>query len=306
MRFSVTINDAANSKDRIEVTSTHQCPWMLPWRVQVGAKSWNTYSTALPLRIASIADKSGPCASWLDGRQYWDKGFWTDSDFWSLEVGPKFEKDTARQMSKMLPGYVDAAKLFEIDECNIGCINMQPDSLFLQLRSRQPQTISSVWWWNYLKNGKATATWSHMLQLRRKCESIAVKQPWLLEWRTAAGDHILECHIAGSKCYSESDEKLKEFILPAWQDAGMHGVPEVELMLRRGSVWCGTVYLSSSEARALVVNAKPGAGSHWFDRQEISFHPKAPVYLIVHSDGRFERRSIKPNSEVLPDWARSK
>jgi len=265
-QFSVIISDPAISKEKIEVASTHDCPWMLPWRVQVGHKIWNTYSTALPLKLASFADKRGPCASLLDGRHYWNEGFWADSDFWSIALGPRFEQASAKDVAQTIPGYNEAAKFFEIDGCNIGSVNMQPQSLFLKLKCRHPQVFSSVWWWNYLSAGKTAESWTQMLDRFQACENAARKQHWLLDWKANADNHSLRCNIAGASCYSETN--ITDFVLPAWRDAHMYGVPEVEVSLMRGDRWCGTVYLSSSEARAIVVHADPGTGSHWFDRRD--------------------------------------
>jgi hypothetical protein len=127
-----------------------------------------------------------------------------------------------------------------------------------------------------------------MIQLYRKCETITEKQQWLRSWKDCGADHVIECQIAGSNCYS--DQGIRDHVSAAWRDARMLGTPEVELLLRRGGVWCGSVYLSALDTRAVVVDAEPGEGKHWFDHQSVS--SGSPGYLIVQPNGQFERRTI--------------
>jgi hypothetical protein len=44
----------------------------------------------------------------------------------------------------------------------------------------------------------------------------------------------------------------------------------------------------------LIETARPGAGNHWFDALDFSFHPRAkpPTYAIVDSEGRCEVRHM--------------
>jgi len=55
---------------------------MLPWTVRVGKKSWETYSTALPLALSRLLPPRIPSHGLLDGRRYWSEGFWSDEEAW--------------------------------------------------------------------------------------------------------------------------------------------------------------------------------------------------------------------------------
>lgn len=218
--------------------------------------------------------------------------------------GKTAEQVRAIEMARQLVGFNDASKQFSIVDSNIGCINLLPDALYLELKVISPKSISSVWWWNYLKDHKPTANWYDMIPQFNRVEKLVEAQPWLLAWKAEKGNS-LEAHIAGDKCYSEKDKEIKEYVLPAWRDAGLRGMPDAEVLLRRDGRWSGTLYLSGSEKDALVLAAKKGGGDHWLNKQEISFHPKKPEYLLVHPNGTFEIRKIDPKSNLLPDWARA-
>lgn len=284
--FKVSLNAPEICSEQIEVSSKHNCPWMLPWKVQIGNKVWNTYSTELPLIFAGLADPHGRSASLLDGREYWTNGFWSDGIAW-WTFGRNLEKENAMEMAEQLSGYTDAINLFKIEDYQIGCINSQPKSLFLELKSRRPQIISRASWWNQLQNERPTANWFDMLQHYDEIRAIARKQRWLKQWSTCAFNHVVECNISGTKDYSE--EYDRESIIPAWKNAGLNGKPTIELRLKRGRNWCGTVYLSNEDERGLVAYIQSGTGGHWLDRQNVSLTATKPTFLIVQPNGQFEK-----------------
>jgi hypothetical protein len=92
VRFSVEIKDTTVSPEPITVTSTHDCPWMLPWTVTIGKSSWDTYSTALPLKLKALASTKGPNSYLLDGTKYWKVDIWRDPHFWFAAVGHKLHR----------------------------------------------------------------------------------------------------------------------------------------------------------------------------------------------------------------------
>lgn len=295
--FTIVVKDRTlgHGQDHIEVSSTHGCPWMLPWSVRMGERRWKTYSTALPLALSSLADKAGPCASWLDGRHYWQEDLWKDSDFWSSAVGSKLRSDRDTLVAEQLDGYSEAARLFAIERCTIAALSHAGSSLSMRLRVLHPEVISSVSWLTLLNNGKIgekTQTWSQMLPLYSKCESAIKAHKWLCDWRAAGADRSVQCEIAGNNCYSDDNKDFNKLVLPVWRAAKLKGVPEVEVNLERGKyMWCGRVYLSSSDPRALVVYAQPEPGTHWFDKQDISWERPAH-YIVVQPSGKFERHRL--------------
>jgi hypothetical protein len=124
----------------------------------------------------------------------------------------------------------------------------------------------------------------------------AATQGWLAEWKAAGPNRHIEAQIVGITPLAETS--VDEFLQPAWAHAGFAGTPQVELLLRRGDKWCGTVFLAHDDGRALIPSAQPGPGEHWFDKLELSFHPRAepPTYAVVDGKGRCVVREIRPPS----------
>lgn len=298
VRFTATINDPEVSKENIVVESTHDEGYMLPWKVKIGEKSWETYSTALPEKLIQFADKSGQCAMQLDGKKNWNEAFWHDSIFWRRHLGENLHRKHSEKFAKMLPGYAQAEKMFNIESADSGTFNSLPESFYMELKVRNPQKIDSVTWFNIYKNNQPQMTWTQFIQKYRNAESLAQKQTWLAAWKKSNVANKLQICIAGANSYEEPS--LKDYVMPAWKNSNMAGVPELAIILMRDRFTCGKVYLSSKEPRALLVEASGGGGSHWFDKQEISFKPESPVYLLVQANGKFEKKSISKNSKLLP------
>jgi len=296
---NVTINDSSlgHGRDRIRLSSSHRCPWMLPWSVTMGERRWQTYSTALPLALSRLADKAGPCAQWLDGRQYWQKDVWNDCDFWWSAVGSKLRAERDLLVAKQLSGYDEAAKIFGIDRCTIADYPVDKSSLSIYLRVLQPDVISKVHWLTILNDGKIgekTQTWLEMISVYKRCVNVVNAHKWLSLWRLDGIERSVSANIVGNLGFSGTPQHLNKNVLPTWRAAKMKGAPEIELTLFRKHVYCGTVYLSSADNRALVYSIEPNQGAHWLDRQNVSW--EHPGYLVVQTDGTFEKHALKPFS----------
>ena len=66
------------------VSTDHDMPTMLPWKVQMGDKHWETYSPDVPRTISMLLSKSSPNFSAASYSEYWSHGFWTDMAVWGL------------------------------------------------------------------------------------------------------------------------------------------------------------------------------------------------------------------------------
>lgn len=302
IKIVVTIDDPTVSAEKIEISSIHNAGFMLPWKVKIGDRKWETYSTELPKKLSQISDKSGYCAKLLNGN-YWQKDFWTDRIFWYSEVGYQLHNKNALEFAKLLPGHESLGSKYDFEDSFSGSMAFHPDSLVLQIKAKKPQLISSVHWWNHYKNCAPTADWSHLSGMVGTCEQMVNKQSWLVAWKNSSDKNSLRCNIDGFKLYDESN--LNEYVVPAWRHAGMKGYPEVGIILLRGKETCGKVFLSKTESRALILEAKSAKGTHWFDKLNVDFHPKDPHYIIVQPTGKFERHMIARNSKFLPKWARN-
>lgn len=300
--FTATINDPELSKEKIVVKSTHDVGYLLPWKVTVGDNRWQTYSIALSEKLVQFADKKGPCALRLDGKKDWQSTFWHDGMFWQHQVGFELHRNHAEKYAKLIPGFAEADKIFVIEDIYSGLINFQPESLFMELEARQPQTIEYARWWNHYKNDQPAATWTQFIEKFRTAEKLAQKQAWLMSWKKANQANKLQVSISGANSYEETS--IKEMVMPAWKNANMKGVPEVAIILMRGKDTFGKLYISSLEPRALLVEATPvvgpGKSLHWLDRLSIYFHPARPSYVVVQANGKFEKQSIAKGSKLLP------
>lgn len=268
---------------------------MLPWTVEAGGREWKTASLAVSRALLLLADPEGPSASLLDGTTYWSEGFWNDRDFWERWVGAPLDEALSGEEYARLPGYVQASQHFVVEDVMTGNVNMQPLSMFLEIRSRYPDLIGEVRWYNHLRDGAPTATWLHFLSTYAEALAAARKQPWLLDWKIAGPDRTIGLEIAGMQAISETDPEL--YIHPPWKHAGFGGEPEFELLLRREGRWCATVFLATNEPGALIATAHrlPGAteDDHWLDRLEVSYHPRTPSYARVTAAGTCEVRDVE-------------
>jgi hypothetical protein len=277
---------------RVRVESDGLVPWMLPWTITVGTESWSVADPAVPRALLALADSDGACARLIDGREYWEDRFWEDDFAWGRFLLAEIEQEIANTLNPTIDGFAAFDTRFEIVKTSTGAINLQPESSFHRLRTRKPALIDSAWWWNPIEKGMPTRTWTDFLGTYDYVAARALRHGWLAEWKLAGVGRTIEAHIVGTTPHSET--MIPTLVQPAWDHAGLKGSPEIELLFRRGEQWCGTIFLASGEPRVLIETARPGAGNHWFDALDFSFHPRAkpPTYAIVDSEGRCEVRHM--------------
>jgi hypothetical protein len=278
-------------QEKIAVESNHECPWMLPWKITVGDKSWESYSVEIPKFLAEIADSKGPNHPLLNGKEYWKSEFWKDRDVWDRVIGDPLGEYHAKQLAISLEGYQEFQKQFELKKAETNHFISQPFSLLLGIQTKKPSLVNSVWWYNPIESGKPVGNWNQFLKLYEACSKAASKHRWLEVWKASGKDRLVEGAFSGFVGHDAAKD-LEEYVLPAWKDAGCKGLPEFKLRLRQGR-GCHTVFISSGEKNALVVSSEKGTGSHWLDKEEVFFHPKTPDYIVVNPEGSFQRRTIK-------------
>ncbi len=302
LNFSLTIDAPDLLEEKITVSSIHDVPYMLPWKVKMGDKKWESYSLDLTKKLNKLADSAGFCAALLNDKFYWEKNFWTDSKFWSIYKGHELFKQDCLKYSKLLPGYENANSIYDLTDSYFGSINCHPESLFTEMKPKSAKTIDTFRWWNYFKSNAPTNDWNHFIKLADRCQKMVDDRTWIHDWKKSKMTNRVSCDIAGTKCYSETN--LKEYVLPAWKDAGLKGEPECQIDLERGDRSFGKIFISRFEPRTLVLDADPRTGTHWFDKLQVSFHPKIPNYIIIEPDGKIKKRKISATSKYLPKWAR--
>jgi hypothetical protein len=274
----------------ITIGSDGLVPWKLPWKIEAGGKTWESCDIELSRSLKRLVDPQGPNAKLLDGTRYWSEGFWRNDGFWGRFVGRALDSALSGQQYGKLEGYLEAMDRFRVDKAQSGSINLQPDSLFLQISARYPSLLDGAWWWNPLQDGKPTSSWRDFTAVYDAALGRLEGQNWLKNWKSAGPDRTIEVQAVGRAGFAET--MRDSFVLPPWKDSKFRGEPEFEILMRRKGNWCGTVWLSSAEPGALIETALPGPGDHWFDRLDFSFHPTEPTYGRVDASGNFELRTI--------------
>jgi hypothetical protein len=274
----------------ITIQSEGLVPWKLPWRIEAGGKSWESCDLELSRSLKRLVDPQGPNVELLDGTRYWSEGFWKNEEFWSRFVGAALDSALSGQQYSRLEGYLEAMDWCRVDQAMSGHINMQPESLFLEISTRYPSLLDTARWYNPLKDGQPTYSWRDFTATYDAALRQVGTQTWLEEWKNAGPDRTLELNSAGRAGFA--DTHRERFVVPPWNDAKFHGEPEFEVHLRRKGQWCGTVWLSGAERGALIETAHSEPGDHWFDKLEFSFHLNQPTYGRVDASGQFELRTI--------------
>ena len=277
----------------ILLTSQGLTPWMLPWDIQVGRKTWRSPDVRISRALLEWVAPDGPCGKLLDGTAYWQEGIYSDRDFARRWIGAKLDAAFSNQAYAALEGWEPASALLRVDKVMTGNVNMQPESMFFELSSRYPATIDALRWWNPLDEGVCTRTWHDVLGAWRDGTLAVERESWLGEWKRAGPARGIGLDVVGRTAISAI--LLEKLVLPAWHHAGFTGQPDFELLLRREGRWTATVFLARGQAGGLITTAHRGEGQHWLDAQEFSFHPRSdpPTYGRVDAAGRFELRTLR-------------
>lgn len=203
-------------------------------------------------------------------------------------------------MARALPGYEEFKRTFRLNEARVGIINFSPESLHIDFRSTVRRNIDAVWWWNPLVEGKPSLAWPDFLAAFAKAEQLVARHPWLAAQKRLPGGRSLELHLLGTGL-GESEDSVKNYVLPPWQHAGMQGQPTYSFLARRGRHFWVEFYFSEQDERAFVRSThtndedlkypKPVSA---LDRLDLSWHPRGEAgekysrYAIVAPDGSVE------------------
>ena len=320
-RWGSTSQETVRAELRVDghvivAESASLVPWRLPWTITVDGRSFKCDDLAVPRAVARIADPAGPCASDLDGARYWAEGIWSNASFWERVVGDALDAELSAVEYRKLAGWERAAARFRVAEVMTGNINLLPESMFFELRALAPAAIEHVRWHNFLLEGRPQQNFEEFLSVYDAASAAVSKQKWLLDWKACRPGRTLLLDAAGTIGMAET--MVDWLVQPAWDHAGFQGAPQFEIGLIEPPVrdrelrgeWCGTVYLATDHAAALIESArqwpsrkdgteKPsgaaGRRAHWFDDLAFSFHPNGdpPTYARVDSQGRCELRTME-------------
>jgi hypothetical protein len=282
------------------VSSQHGSPWMLPWTVDAGGVTWETYSPELPRALLPYLPATLPNHELLDGTPYWRDGFWTDDHAWGMRLGSGLERDATQRAVNAIPGYDALLTRFEILQASRGRYSSR---LFLELRSKGPDLIGRVHWSSPLQAGKTSVGWSELQRMFAAAGQTAVRFGWLEDWRSRKPGRFILARFSGTQLHAT--DRLEYLVTPAWKHAGLPGEPSIELVLHQGDDRVADVFLAEAALGAILVyandrtthpqtqsTAAPEASAHWLDSLRVSFHPNSPDYVLTDERGRVEKRTI--------------
>jgi len=75
----------------IIVRSSGPAPWMLPWEIEAGGRTWWSPDVRVSKALLPLVAPDGACAGLLDGEAYWTEDFYRDEDFWRHWIGPELD-----------------------------------------------------------------------------------------------------------------------------------------------------------------------------------------------------------------------
>jgi hypothetical protein len=208
-----------------------------------------------------------------------------------------------KKMLQSMPNNDTAEQMYRIQAHGVGNYSLLPfQTNWVTLEPLAKGPVDAIRWHLRVDHGVPQETWQSLFALHAHSADLIAKQKWLLEWRAADTHRIIEPQFVDGKGITRDHPEF--FVEPAWRHAKFAGKPEFEILLRRNGTSCCTLYLSSQESRALLLNAKPlddahGEQGHWLDRQDVSFHPKSPSYIVVTANGEFQKVVIPEDDPIL-------
>jgi hypothetical protein len=287
------------------ISSAHNGPGGLPWRVQVGAESWETYSVELPLALARYLKPVYPeAARELDPTTYWERGFWDDTPVW-YGFSRRLSIMAARRMLETLPGQDALQAQFSVESASLSRRNLQPEALYVELRAPAGAVIDRVDWYNHLQRGRPAHSARQLLAQYARVSAVVQRLTWLSDWKELGGQRTIEAHIAGERLHDEHEDVFQLDVAPSWRHAGLPGEPTVQLLLRREGEAVAELYTSEATRRVLVTSAnlrrRHGSSAlpheaqpaHWLEREIVSTHRSQPEFILVDEQGNMSRHRIE-------------
>jgi len=289
---------------QIEIWSDNNRPWMLPWTVSDGTQTFQIYTHEIPqMMYRLLAPGKEHCL--LDGRDYWERGFWADREFRSHGFAKTLDTVFSTKFMREMKGWEKAKTVFKVmgqprsrpesagmateGSGKSGLVGSnRPFSLFLTLRTIDPSPIDSINWRVPVRNGKPTTDWNELIEIHNKANEAVSSRIWMLEWKAEFPGSSLEMNVSQRRCISAGSDL---FFMLAWTDSKFAGQPEFEVFFKREQSF-GTAYLGTKEPRTLVTLAQKGYGEHWFDKLEIGFDAMRLEYAIIDPEGKPDKRSI--------------
>ena len=200
------------------------------------------------------------------------------------------EAENLRELIARAPGSESFHRNFEVQRTLQGRINSLPYSVYFMLRPMESKLVNSAWLWMPIGRDGLTCSFDRFQAAYRECDARVSAIPWLSEWKRRSPDRTVEAHFLGDSI-GENALTLEKEVVPIWMFAGLQGRPEFKLRLRKDHRAVATLYLSSSESRALVTQLDPDPALKGLalDAHRIFLEPsqKVPDFALVDSLGTF-------------------
>jgi len=269
-------------------------PWMLPWKVQLGDESWQTYSSALPLALHELLPSTLPVHRLLDGRDYWNDGFWEGAPHWGSGLSRQVGRIGSRHLVEGLPGYEQARLRFGIEESGFYYDGPHgSEVLGVKLASKSGDLVDTVWWDNPRREGRLQADWFELLQLHGQAQRAAERFGWLSEWKRRGTRRSIGVKLTASKMIELA---LQGSPALAWRRAGMREDPTIELSLSEFVPTRARVYISEVAPLAALVfrdSRRGGSGddararsSEMLDLERLCEQPPALGFALADEQGQ--------------------
>jgi len=148
-----------------------------------------------------------------------------------------------------LAGYNRVVKEFVVTSLTTGNINMEPYSMFVELASRQPELVDSIWWCDPIDQQRPNYDWYVLIRLYHKARAAASKQQWMADWKRTGPSRSICLELSGVVPHEDFDDVD---LAAAWREAHYHGRPWFEYICRINDRLAGEVYLDRSGRHCLL------------------------------------------------------
>ncbi|GEM_PF-3992056 len=302
----------------IQLHSQVFSPGMLPFSVQVGEEQWLCYDPDLPELLGELLLPGSPNAQRLDLKGFSEQDLWGSGQhtlhvlaIWS-PIRLEMSRVLARDLIQELPGYSQAMRRFQYqdEQLSLGNFFTGGESISIRLISKKNTILSKVHWYIPLKHGRCGSDWLQLLELLDQVEQQLGGQTWLRLWLQGREGRSFVLKTRGHSG-SLQDSGLQE-AKQAWQQAGLAGMPEVEMSLMGralksdhlpdGLEWqdereLAHIYLGPKEARMLVTELSAGENP-WRPHRSFTLGVFSDRHFaVVEPDGGFELHRLGEDSD---------
>lgn len=277
----------------IQVESSSEVAWMLPWTVTANGQSWTVADVRISQALLPLSATDGPCRNLLDGTEYWSNLFWKDELFWGRTVGEEIMHSLCKPRYIPAAGFETFDKQYRVERATITENELDESTMQFRISSRAPAIVDEVQWANRLRDDELSNDWSDLLRTIQTASEAIERVPWIGDWKLGSTEHRISMNVVGTTPHGS--ERLEERAALLWSHAELPGTPWLQISLYRGRSKRGTIWLGHATYASVIEFAFSEPGVHWFDELEIRFRPSSSsqTYGLVDAVGRLELRTTE-------------